>query len=156
MYISYDESGSLTGCAQSANGLPRSIPAPAGLDPETFDWQAWKVVDGALVPNSDEPTPPPRILSKYGFRCLLTVSEQVVLDNFDDQEFAALHPVLSQFGPMEKAMLRTAVKAYEAADEINLDDRGLQTFVGVLAQMSLLEGDAAARVERIISGWPPE
>ncbi|MCL2020940.1 MAG: hypothetical protein FWG81_02260 [Betaproteobacteria bacterium] len=156
MYLSYDESGNLNGSADSNDGMPNSISAPEGFDPATFDWSAWRVIDGQLVPASNDPPPPPRILTKYGFRSLLTLAEQVVLDNFDDPEYAAVHPVLSQFGPTEKAILRTAVKAYETAEEINLDDRGLIAFVGALAHMHLLEGDAEARVARILSGYAPE
>jgi hypothetical protein len=63
--------------------------------------------------------------------------------------------VLSQFGPLEKATLRTAMKAYETASEINLDDPGTQLFVGALAQMGLLEGDATMRTQTILAGVAP-
>jgi hypothetical protein len=85
----------------------------------------------------------------------LTLPEQIVLYNFDVAEFAAAHPVLSNFGPIEKATLRTAMKAYESASEINLDDRGVVIFVGALAQMGLLEGEAEVRVKTILGGYAP-
>jgi len=154
MYLSYDDQGNLNGYANAPSGMPRCIPAPDGFDPLTFDFDAWRVINGRLV--SSEPPPPPRILTHYGFRSLLMLSEQVILDNFDVPEFAAAHPVLSLFGPMEKAVLRTAMKAYETAAEISLDDPGTQQFVGALAQMGLLEGDPETRMARIFSGVPPE
>jgi hypothetical protein len=154
MYIAYGEDGNLNGFAESNDGMLYSLIAPEWFD-IAADMMKYHVVDGVLVPISNEPPPPPRILTHYGFRSLLTLSEQIILDNFDIPEFAAAHPVLSQFGPLEKATLRTAMKAYETAAEINLDDTGTQMFIGALAQMGLLEGDAQVRQQTILAGYPP-
>jgi hypothetical protein len=86
---------------------------------------------------------------------LYGLQEQIILDNFDVPEFAAAHPILKEFGPIEKATLRTAMKAYETASEINLDDPGTVMFVGALGQMGLLEGDAEERIRTILAGYGP-
>lgn len=151
MYISYDEDGNITGWAKSPEGFPQYLAAPEGFDPAAVNLTAWRVKDGALVPAN----PPPRILTHYGFRSLLTLQEQIILDNFDVPDFAAAHSILSQFGPIERATLRTAMKAYETASEINLDDPGTVMFVGALGQMGLLEGDAGERVRTILAGYAP-
>ncbi|MDR3351903.1 MAG: hypothetical protein LBO00_02590 [Zoogloeaceae bacterium] len=156
MYLSYNDDGEINGYADSPNGMQNSIPAPADFDPATFDFLAWRVLadsDGKrLIPNGPIAPPP---LTHYGFRRLLTLAEQIILDNFDVPEFAAEHPVLKQFGPIQKATLRTAMKAYETASEINLDDPGVVLFVGALAQMGLLEGDPETRTKTILAGYPP-
>jgi hypothetical protein len=155
MYLSYDENGNINGYADSPEGFPQYIETPDGFDPRTVNLSEYRVVDGELIHVIPEPPPPPRVLSHYGFRSLLTLSEQIVLDNFDVAEFAAAHPVLSNFGPIEKATLRTAMKSYKAASEINLDDTGTVMLVGALAQMGLLQGDAEARVKTILAGYAP-
>jgi hypothetical protein len=150
IYLSYDEAGNINGFGDSSEGFLRYLEAPEDFN---FDEISdWRVVDGQLTPKRPIP---PRILTHYGFRSLLTLSEQIILDNFDVPEFAAAHPVLSQFGPIEKATLRTAMKAYETASEINLDDPGTQMFVGALGQMGLLEGDAETRAATILAGYAP-
>jgi hypothetical protein len=62
---------------------------------------------------------------------------------------------LQALGVIERAQLRTAVKAYESATEIDLDEPAVQQFVGALAQMGLLDGEAETRVQTILSGLPP-
>jgi hypothetical protein len=153
MYLSYDEFGNITGYADSHEGFPLYLAAPEEFD--VAELPEWHVIDGELIHVVPPPPLPPRILTHYGFRSLLTLQEQIILDNFDIPEFAAAHPVLAQFGPIEKATLRTAMKAYEAASEINLDDPGTVMFVGALAQMGLLEGDAETRVKTILAGYAP-
>jgi hypothetical protein len=102
------------------------------------------------------PPPPPRQgLTHTAFRRLFTLSEQVILDNFDIPEFSTVHPVLAQLDPIQRATLRTAVKTYETASEIDLDDIGTVMFVGALAQMGLLEGEAEVRVQTILAGYAP-
>jgi hypothetical protein len=152
-YVVADETGAITGHAEEADVLPGAVESEI-FDPER-PWD-FVVVDGEVVPAGPRPPPPPpRILTHYGFRSLLTLSEQIILDNFDVAEFAAAHPVLSAFGPIEKATLRTAMKAYETASEINLDDAGVAMFVGALAQMGLLEGDGEVRRQTILAGYAP-
>ncbi|MDR0673343.1 MAG: hypothetical protein LBF93_06735 [Zoogloeaceae bacterium] len=101
-----------------------------------------------------EALPPARVLTHYAFRGLLTLDEQVILDNFDVPEFAAVHPKLENLGVIDRAKLRTAMASYRDAQEINLDDPGMMVFVGLLAQLGLL--DSADRAARIFSGQTPE
>jgi hypothetical protein len=155
MYLSYDDNGDISGYGDLSEGFPQYIETPDGFDPRAVNLSEWRVVGGELIHVIPGPPAPPRVLSHYGFRSLLTLSEQIVLDNFDVAEFAAAHPVLSNFGPVEKATLRTAMKSYEAASEINLDDTGTIMLVGALAQMGLLQGDADARVKTILAGYAP-
>jgi hypothetical protein len=106
------------------------------------------------VAETPEPAPTPRrVLSHFGFRKLFTLNEQVILDSFDIAEFSAVHPVLSQLDPMQKAVLRTAVKSYETAQEVDLDEPAVQQFIGLLAQMGLLDNPERAAV--ILAGEAP-
>jgi hypothetical protein len=156
MYLSYDDNGNINGYGDSPEGFPQTIEAPDGFDPRAVNLSEWHVADGELIHVVPGPPPPPRQgLTHTGFRRLFTLAEQVVLDNFDIPEFAAAHPVLAQLGPIEKATLRTAVKSYETASEIDLDDIGVVMFVGALSQMGLLEGEAEVRVHTILAGYAP-
>ena len=152
IYIAFDSNGNAIGFGDDPAIFDRALPAPEGFDPET-DLPLARLENGKVVLTPLTPPPPPRVLTHFGFRQLLTLAEQVIMDNFTDPEFVTAHPVLKQLNVMQRATLKTAVRAYETAAEINLDEPAVQQFVGLLAQMGLL--DAPKRAAVILAGEAP-
>jgi hypothetical protein len=154
-HLSYNADGFIDGCSDDPANFERSIPAPDGFDFAAIEPGTWRVQDGQVVPVSTEPPPPLRKgLTHYAFRSLFSITEQIILDNFENPDFRAAHPVLRHFDIMLLATLKTAYKNYEAVKDFDLDDPGTVLFVGTLAQLGLLE--SPARATRILSGLPPE
>jgi hypothetical protein len=151
IYIAFSADGHPIGYGSALEVFDRAAPAPEGFVPER-DLPRARLEDGQVILT---PLPPPRSgLTHQGFRRLLTLTEQLVLDNYANPAFVAAHPALKHLDVMTLAILNTAYKTYEGAQEIDLDDPAVPRFIGLLAQLGLLDGEG--RVERILSGQPPE
>ncbi|GHU28694.1 hypothetical protein AGMMS50256_11610 [Betaproteobacteria bacterium] len=156
-HILYDETDfHVCGMSDAPHPQGFSIPAPEGVDYAGLPGlEGAYVIDGELRADYVPPPPPPPRsgLTHQAFRSLLTLNEQVVLDNFGNPAFVAAHPALKNFDVMTLAILTTAYKTYETAQEINLDDPAVPRFIGLLAQLGLLDGEG--RAEKILSGQQP-
>jgi hypothetical protein len=87
-------------------------------------------------PSPPPPAPPVRIYSKFGFRSLMTLDEQLAADNFD----------LSEAPAEAKAMMRTLMVNFTVADEIDLDDPATIMGVNALEQLGVLAAGRAAQI----------
>lgn len=99
------------------------------------------------IPLPDDVLPPTqlqRVFAHREFRKLLTLGEQLLVDNFDVPEFAAEHPKIAALTVFEKAQVRTALATYRESQEINLDDPDTATFVGLFGALGLWDNETRA------------
>ncbi len=103
------------------------------------------------------PTPAPapeREYTKAEFRALLTLPEQLIIDNFNVAEFAAEVPAIQALTVMQRAHVRTGIETYNGVTGVLLSDPRTERFVSMLAGFGLLE--SADRAYRILAGLPPQ
>lgn len=84
------------------------------------------------------------------FRKRLTLSEQVILDNFDVAEFAAVTPKIQALTVEQRASVRTALATYREAMDIRLDDPDTIALVTMFEAYGLW--DSPGRAAEILNG----
>lgn len=102
----------------------------------------WSYVDGTFsAPVITPPDPPPaqRVYSRYGFRNLFTIDEQVAMDNTDTMSDEELPPAA-------KRVMRTLRTNFQVAEEIDLDDPMTQLGIGKLEEFGLIGAGRAAEI----------
>ena len=96
---------------------------------------------------------PEREYTKAEFRALLTLPEQLIIDNFNVAEFAAEVPAIQALTVMERAHVRTGIETYNGVTGVLLSDPRTERFVSMLASFGLLDGPG--RAAEILSGEAP-
>ena len=102
------------------------------------------------------PTPlpaPEREYTKAEFRALLTLPEQLIIDNFNVAEFSAEVPAIQALTVMQRAHVRTGIETYNGVTGVLLSDPRTERFVSMLAGFGLLDGPG--RAAEILSGEAP-
>jgi hypothetical protein len=109
---------------------------------------------GAWVLAPDQPVTvaPVKTDSKIEFRALLSAQEQLIVDNFNVQEFASTIPAIQAMTVVQRAQIRSAIATFNDASFISLADPKTQQFVGALGALGLL--DNAQRAAQILAGTP--
>lgn len=102
----------------------------------------WTYAAGVFTAPPVNPPPPvvkPRVYTRYAFRNLFTLDEQVLMDNTDAMPDSDLPPA-------SKAIMRTLRTNFQVAEEIDLDDPMTQIGIAKLEEFGLIAPGRAADV----------
>ncbi len=111
----------------------------------------WSAATGFVAPASV--AQPYRILTHKAFRDLLSIDEQLLLDNFTVPEYAEVEPKIQALTLMQRAVVRTALATYREAQDVDLDDSATVQLVTMFGSLGMWDGPE--RAAKILSGVAP-